>query len=174
MLVTASVWQFVKVWLGVIWSYLWRGGYNITCNYFGTLHLGRGEKIFKSLWLYMIFGVKHFCVHFIYCFMLLVKGVRLDWLVFHMISFLLMHILQGCILTFDERQPSMEESLWWKTTFEGRWTLMEDDLWWRMTFDRRRPLMETTFYGRRPLMEDDLWWKTPFDRRKFSKNHFFC
>ena len=120
MLVTASVWQFVKVWLGVIWSYLWRGGYNITCNYFGTLHLGRGEKIFKSLWLYMIFGVKHFCVHFIYCFMLLVKGVRLDWLVFHMISFLLMHILQGYILTFDERQPLMEESLWWKTTFDGR------------------------------------------------------
>ena len=142
MLVTASVWQFVKVWLGVIWSYLWRGGYNITCNYFGTLHLGRGEKIFKSLWLYMIFGVKHFCVHFIYCFMLLVKGVRLDWLVFHMISFLLMHILQGCILTFDERQPSMEESLWWKATLDGRRPLMQNDLWWKITFDGRRPLME--------------------------------
>ena len=119
------------------------------------------------------FWRKHFWVHSIHCFMLLVQGVRLDWLVFHMISFLLMHILQGCILTFDERQPSMEESLWWKTTFEGRWTLMEDDLWWRMTFDRRRPLMETTFYGRRPLMEDDLWWKTPFDRRKFSRKSFF-
>ena len=74
---------------------------------------------FKSLWLYMIFGVKHFWLHSIYCFMLLVQGV----------SFLLMHIHQGCILTFDERQPSMEQSLWWKTTFEGRWTLMEDDLW---------------------------------------------
>ena len=133
---------------------------------------GGGCFRFKS-WLYMIFGVKHFWVHSIYYFMLLVQGVRLDWLVFHMISFLLMHILQGCILTFDERQPSMEESLWWKTTFDGRWTLMEDDLWWRMTFDRRRPLMETTFYGRRPLMEDDLWWKTPFDRRKFSRKSFF-
>ena len=154
MLVTASVWQFVKVWLGVIWSYLWRGGYNITCNYFGTLHLGRGEKIFKSLWLYMIFGVKHFCVHFIYCFMLLVKGVRLDWLVFHMISFLLMHILQGCILTFDERQPSMEESFWWKTTFNGRW-----------------PLMENNFHGRRPLM-DVLWWKTPW-KKIFKDFKFF-
>ena len=113
----------------------------------------------------MIFGVKHFWVHSINCFMLLVQGVRLDWLVFHMINFLLMHILQGCILTFDERQPLMEESLWWKTTFDGRHPLIEDDLWWKMTFDRRWPLMETTFYGRRPLMEDDLWWKMTYDGR---------
>ena len=72
---------------------------------------GGGCFRFKSLWLYMIFGVKQFWVHSIYCLMLLVQGVMPDWLVFHMISFLLMHILQGCILTFDERQPSMEESL---------------------------------------------------------------
>ena len=71
---------------------------------------GGGCFRFKS-WLYMIIVVKQLWVHSIYCFMLLVQGVRLDWLVFHMISFLLMHILQGCILTFDERQPSMEESL---------------------------------------------------------------
>ena len=32
------------------------------------------------------FWRKHFWVHSIHCFMLLVQGVRLDWLVFHMIS----------------------------------------------------------------------------------------
>ena len=90
------------------------------CTWEGVRRGGRVLFIFKS-WLYMIFGVKHFWVHSIYYFMLLVQGVRLDWLVFHMISFLLMHILKECILTFD---------LWWETTFDGRKLLMKDDLQW--------------------------------------------
>ena len=61
---------------------------------------GGGCFRFKSLWLYMIFGVKHFWVHSIYYFMLLVQGVRLDWLVFHMISFLLMDTVSK-LMCFD-------------------------------------------------------------------------
>ena len=87
------------------WRKMVQGRENTGCS------MDKVSKLLCFAWLSLIFGVKHFWVHSIYYFMLLVQGVRLDWLVFHMISFLLMHILQGCILTFDERQPSMEESL---------------------------------------------------------------
>ena len=102
-----SISRFVKVWLGLMWSYLWRGGYNITCHFLGLctwegVRIG-GRVLQIQIIRALIFWVKNFWAHSIYCFMLLVQGVRLDWLVFHMINFLLMHILQGCIWTFDER-----------------------------------------------------------------------
>ena len=71
-----------------------------------------------------------------------------------------------------ERQPLMEDDLWWKMTFEGRWPLMVDNFCWKTTSDDRQLLMEddfwwkTTFDGRWPLTEDDLWWKTTFDGRR--------
>ena len=59
-------------------------------------------------------------------------------------------------MTFDGRQPSVEDKIRWKrpsveTTFGGRRPAVEDDLRWK-----------TTFSGRRPVVEDDLQWKTTF------------
>jgi hypothetical protein len=34
-------------------------------------------------------------------------------------------------MTSNERRPSMEDDLPWKTTFHGRRTSMEDDLPWK-------------------------------------------
>ena len=39
--------------------------------------------------------------------------------------------------TFGGRQPSVEDTLWWKTTFGGRQHLVEDDLQWKTTFSGR-------------------------------------
>ena len=58
-------------------------------------------------------------------------------------------------LSFDGRQPLMEDKLWWRTNCHGGRTLMEDNLWWKTTFD-----------GRQPLMEDNLWWKTTYDEKQ--------
>ena len=39
-------------------------------------------------------------------------------------------------MTFDGRQPLIEDDLWRKMTFVGRGPLTEDYLWWKMTFDK--------------------------------------
>ena len=41
-------------------------------------------------------------------------------------------------MTFDGRQPSMEEDLQWKKTFDGRQTLIEEDLQQKTAFDGRQ------------------------------------
>ena len=83
-------------------------------------------------------------------------------------------------MTFDGRQPLLEDDLWWETTYDGRRPLMEDDLCWKTTFDGRRPSVEddlqwkTTFTGRRPSMEDTLQWKTTFAGRQPSMEENIC
>ena len=56
-------------------------------------------------------------------------------------------------MTFDGRQPLIEEDLWWKKTFEGRRPSKEEDLWRN----------KTKFEGKRHLMQDKVWWKMTFD-----------
>ena len=52
-------------------------------------------------------------------------------------------------------------------TFDGRQPLLEDDLWLKMTFDGGQP-----FIGRWSLIEDDLLWKPNFDGTTFSESQF--
>ena len=60
-------------------------------------------------------------------------------------------------MTFDGRQPLMEDNLWLKTTFDGIWHLIDEEIWWKTTFDKEDALLwTTTFNWRCPLMEGNL------------------
>ena len=77
-------------------------------------------------------------------------------------------------VSFQMRQPTVEDDLRWKTTIDGRWPSVEDDLQGKTTFGGRQPLLEEdlrwrmSFIGRWPLLEDNPWWKTTCGGRQHS------
>ena len=74
-------------------------------------------------------------------------------------------------MTFDGRQPLMQDDLWWKMTFNGRQPLLEDNLQWKPICDGRRHLIEDNLDERRFFMEDNLWSNMTFDGRRLSRKY---
>ena len=76
--------------------------------------------------------------------------------------------------TFDWRQYSMEENIWWKKPFDVRQPLMEDDLWLKTTFNGWCILVEAyrwikkTLLWRGTLIEKSLQWMMTFNGRQLS------